>query len=631
MVYLFLFGQAEVGMLDILAHCSRRYVTLFLVLHFLVLLLALEHLPKMASIFSEKLDQIDLFVPIMVVENCLDCITSRPPPTKAMMAPTPGSLEPEFPFHTVGMDFATEMPPTARGNKLLCVWTCWFTGYVICAALPDKSAQTVAEAYERCVFRRFGASVLIRHDRDPTFMSETFKAFNDMLNQRQLPTFAYRPQANGTTERMIQTVIRAVKKYSTLEGNVDWDILAERLAFAINTSYDTVRKNTPFYLVHGWDPLTTLQATMSDPSASPDGPTAWEWRQAIHSDYQYCLRLASYCLDEAKDKRAEAHNSALEKETRIQEGDAVWLYIDQVKPGEKKKLCHLWHGPFRVIAKRHKYSSTLDLESLLPTKANRAKAIRRIHPEVHDSRLMLFRNTPRRPTHSLNEDLPPIDFNVAAFLPPESYEPGLIITAVHDVRFGSNGSYRGCRLREYQVSLHGSNDKQWIMDTKLPQSSLIDDFERNRLNINRFNQMLDAEPDHIDYTVEVDPTKIEPPNEANNETNTQADSTLEPYVDTQHQRPTPGSERNIHRISKLLDLRSIYGDTFWFVQWSNNVPPEWELETTLRKLPSWTLAKRTFDTEHSQRSINTLRSQSNHPLPTIHEHITHDSTPAPSF
>jgi len=243
---------------------------------------------------------------------------------------------------------------------------------------------------------------------------------------------------------------------------------------------------------------------------------------------------------------------------------------------------------------------------------------------------MLFRNTPRRPTHSLNEDLPPIDFNVAAFLPPESYEPGLIITAVHDVRFGSNGSYRGCRLREYQVSLHGSNDKQWIMDTKLPQSSLIDDFERNRLNIKRFNQMLDAEPDQIDYTVEVDPTKIEPPNEANNETNTQADSTLEPYVDTQHQRPTPGSERNIHRISKLLDLRSIYGDTFWFVQWSNNVPPEWELETTLRKLPSWTLAKRTFDAEHSQRSINTLRSQSKHPLPTIHEHITTDSTPAPS-
>ena len=565
------------------------------------------------------------------VENCLDCITSRPPPTKAMMAPTPGSLEPEFPFHTVGMDFATEMPQTSRGNKLLCVWTCWFTGYVICAALPDKSAQTVAEAYERCVFRRFGASVLIRHDRDPTFMSETFKAFNDMLNQRQLPTFAYRPQANGTTERMIQTVIRAVKKYSTLEGNLDWDILAERLAFAINTSYDTIRKNTPFYLVHGWDPLTTLQATMSDPSTSPDGPTAWQWRQAIHSDYQHCLRLASYCLDEAKQKRAEEHNITIEKDTRIREGDAVWLYIDQVKPGAKKKLCHLWHGPFRVIAKRHTYSSTLDLESLLPTKANRAKAIRRVHPEVHDSRLMLFRNTPRRPTHSLNEELPAIDFNVTSFLPHDSYEPGLILTAVHDVRVGYDSANRGYRHREYLVSIHNKHEKQWIMNTKLPQSSLIDDFERNRLNINRFNQMLDAEPDQIDYTVEVDPTQTEPPSDTNHATDAPVDRAPNPNIAPQHQRQTSVSEYNIQSIIELLELKSIVKDKFWLVKWSHNLPPQWVLETTLCKIPTWTIAKRAFDAKQTQRSIHVLHSQLTHPLTTIHEHDTNESTSQPSF
>lgn len=57
-VYLFLFGQAEVGMLDILAHCSRRYVTLFLVLHFLVLLLALE---LVSLCFSDSWRQYALF------------------------------------------------------------------------------------------------------------------------------------------------------------------------------------------------------------------------------------------------------------------------------------------------------------------------------------------------------------------------------------------------------------------------------------------------------------------------------------------------------------------------------------------------------------------------------------------
>ncbi len=94
-------------------------------------------------------------------------------------------------------------------------------------------------------------------------MSEVFKAFNDMLGQRQLPTLAYRPQANGATERMIKTTMRAVKKYSKVEGHKDWDIIAERLAFSINTSFDTVRQETPFYLVHGWDAQNTLQSVLA--------------------------------------------------------------------------------------------------------------------------------------------------------------------------------------------------------------------------------------------------------------------------------------------------------------------------------------------------------------------------------
>ena len=145
-------------------------------------------------------------------------------------------MVPEYPFHTLGMDFAVEMPISTRGNTVLCVWVCWFIGYVICKALPDRKAHTVACAYESDVYRRFGASAQVRHDRDPAFMSEVFKAFNAMLGQRQLPTLAYRPQANGATERMIQTIMRAVKKYSKIEGHKDWDIIAERLVFSINTN-----------------------------------------------------------------------------------------------------------------------------------------------------------------------------------------------------------------------------------------------------------------------------------------------------------------------------------------------------------------------------------------------------------
>ncbi|OWZ04918.1 LOW QUALITY PROTEIN: hypothetical protein PHMEG_00023095 [Phytophthora megakarya] len=52
---------------------------------------------------------------------------------------------------------------------------------------------------------------MIRHDREPGFMSDFFRAFNKILEQRQRATMAYRPQANGTAERMVQTATRALK------------------------------------------------------------------------------------------------------------------------------------------------------------------------------------------------------------------------------------------------------------------------------------------------------------------------------------------------------------------------------------------------------------------------------------
>ena len=47
---------------------------------------------------------------------------------------------------------------------------------------------------------------------------------------------AYRHQANGTAERMVQTLTRALKMYVSDVNQQDWDEYAERLTFAINTA-----------------------------------------------------------------------------------------------------------------------------------------------------------------------------------------------------------------------------------------------------------------------------------------------------------------------------------------------------------------------------------------------------------
>ncbi|KAG3175318.1 hypothetical protein PC128_g17816 [Phytophthora cactorum] len=129
--------------------------------------------------------------------------------------------------------------------------------------MSDTSALSVAQVFEECVYRRFGAPSLIRHDRDPRFMSEVFQAFTEMIQSRSRATLSYRPQANGQQERLVKSVMTSVRVYAEDLLQQDWDEIAEKLVFVIFTSQDTTRKETPFYLVHGWDAQTTLRAMTS--------------------------------------------------------------------------------------------------------------------------------------------------------------------------------------------------------------------------------------------------------------------------------------------------------------------------------------------------------------------------------
>uniref|UniRef100_A0AAV1VK92 Integrase catalytic domain-containing protein n=1 Tax=Peronospora matthiolae TaxID=2874970 RepID=A0AAV1VK92_9STRA len=127
------------------------------------------------------------------------------------------------------MDHIPSLPKSIKGNTELLIWVDLFSGYVIAKASSYRTAQTIAENYEECVFRRFGASEAIRHDREPGFMFDFFRAFSRIVGQKQRATMAYRPQANGTAERMVQTLTHSLKMYVAEVDQRDWDEYAERL------------------------------------------------------------------------------------------------------------------------------------------------------------------------------------------------------------------------------------------------------------------------------------------------------------------------------------------------------------------------------------------------------------------
>jgi hypothetical protein len=161
-------------------------------------------------------------------------------------------------------------------------------------------------------------------------MSDFFKSFNRILGQRQRATMAYRPQVNGTAERMVQTVTRAIKMYVEDENQRDWDEYAERLTFAVNTAHDRIRGDTPFYLVHGWDPRTTLEATLPLGSTRRRDRDPRRWRYRIQKYYRQARADVNEKLRKAIAGRADQHNEDVDPHS-IVEGSRVWLYLDRVK------------------------------------------------------------------------------------------------------------------------------------------------------------------------------------------------------------------------------------------------------------------------------------------------------------
>ncbi|KAG3120790.1 hypothetical protein PI124_g18338 [Phytophthora idaei] len=183
------------------------------------------------------------------VRSCSDCSTSKSRPQ--LRGYSPGNILAEEPFQIVSMDFVIPLRKRRRGNTALLLFQCVFTGYVIAEAMTDTSAQKVTQAFEECVYRRFGAPSMFRHDLDPRFMSEVFPTFADMMQARSRASLSYRPQANGHQERSVKSVMASVTVYVEDPLQKNWRELVERLIFAINNSIDTTCKETPFYLVHG--------------------------------------------------------------------------------------------------------------------------------------------------------------------------------------------------------------------------------------------------------------------------------------------------------------------------------------------------------------------------------------------
>ena len=89
------------------------------------------------------------------------------------------------PFERIAIDMYGLLPETARGNSKILVITCFFTKWVEAYALPDETAETVAEALVNDFVSRYGTPVSIHSDQGRNFESTLFQEVCRLLGIRK--------------------------------------------------------------------------------------------------------------------------------------------------------------------------------------------------------------------------------------------------------------------------------------------------------------------------------------------------------------------------------------------------------------------------------------------------------------
>ncbi|KAE9252277.1 hypothetical protein PF002_g3904 [Phytophthora fragariae] len=317
-------------------------------------------------------------------------------------------------------------------------------------------------------------------------MSEVFAKFREMLGSRQRATLAYRPQANGQQERSVQTVNRAVRAYVAEPDQSDWDDQVEKLMWALNMSLDATRLDTPFYLVHGWDPQSTVSAMLGPRPAGVDQRTAYEWRRGVQRQYEYAQAWAKDLQAQAKAKRSEAQTKTWQElSERLKKGfavgDAVWLYLARVHPGLTKKFAHLWHGPFRILETSNDFRCKLKIQG----------SGYKLYPWVHVSRLkprVLFPDRPTEEIEVAEED----DFDAALLAEdvddPDEAQSEYEVESIPDVRWVKR-TRTSKRVREDLVKWKGYSEPDWLPMSQLNCGALFYDFNKGAKAQARFKAM----------------------------------------------------------------------------------------------------------------------------------------------
>ncbi|KAG1369131.1 hypothetical protein G6F61_012599 [Rhizopus arrhizus] len=152
------------------------------------------------------------------------------------------------------LDFIGELPTTKNGNRWLLTAVDYSTNWPIARAVPEASAEAVADFLYEEIVMRFGCPSEIVTDRGANFLSKLVKHYTERVKITHRMTSAFHPRSNGKCERLNGILKTMLRKY--VHGAIHiWDQFVDAALFATRIRKHRSAGFSPFYLVYGREPV----------------------------------------------------------------------------------------------------------------------------------------------------------------------------------------------------------------------------------------------------------------------------------------------------------------------------------------------------------------------------------------
>ena len=285
-----------------------------------------------------------------MVDKCGTCRACKNPPGYKKGHAKFQTIEvPDVPNERVHMDLFGPLKVSSRGKKYVLVVTDAFTKYVEVVAIPDKTAEVVAEAFFERWVCRYSVPKKVVTDRGWEFCAEFSEKLYKLLDIQHARTASWHPQTNSAAESFNRTMIKYMRVMLEEKDTLDWEQYLAPLMLCYNTAVHKSTSLSPFFLTFLHEPRLPYLDLEEEKTFYTDDFATNCWMRL-----QTCYRTAKQTAEIANKMSIDyANRGAVDKQ--FEEKTKVMVQLPP-KPDGNYKFKPLFKKNYEIVKKIGNYT-----------------------------------------------------------------------------------------------------------------------------------------------------------------------------------------------------------------------------------------------------------------------------------